>query len=264
MTLYPELLAGECFRFTDHTHGTVAMVIVAANAQGRVMRPDGLPRNWGFDSFCPTYDPWRTRGVERLEHYSTHPSPTPKHGDLRRKDIVIGDCFQYIDDEKNRGKKYIAKDSSMPLSTPEGWCTSDNCDGTMAGVAGERRVFRIPHWNTAPAPAPADITTKPYSVAMPPVELLDLLLADKTSGLTGEVCLARFEMAQQTESLVRLANGGHVCTNAACALNSTQVAFAMRIWPLMLKRRTQQAARRELHRVTCDPVDEMPNMADAP
>lgn len=192
--------------------------------------------------------------VELLEHFTVNPTPTLLKGvvDTEEFEVVrtsrIKDGQWYLGpyDSQTYSQKVATALNTKKAKTKEyrrdyGPCGSD-------GFA-VRRVE-----------APACKT--PAAVVRSCVDPLDKLLNQWAGEYTGAECLARFEMAQRTESLVRTLHG-YVCTNADCGLDEGQVALAQEIWPHMLRARFKLAANKERLRVVCDDVDEMPNMADA-
>jgi|HubBroStandDraft_6_1064221.scaffolds.fasta_scaffold247309_2 hypothetical protein len=267
---FKDVRPGHCFRFllSDRSvpdHDPMVVTDTPGDPAGLPRSKNPLWATWYYEGESDDsafYHEFRDHEVELLEHYSTHPTPTPLvRGEPERRDLVHGDCFVYLD---SPGSFYIVGDHRTEISgAPDNWNMSTR---TSAAGRWENKVRRIPHWNTGETPA------KTEPVILPCIDpfkgLRDAIFVREekhVDGLRGKECLARFERGQQTESIAAT-GAGYVCTNAECALTSAQIHHARDLWSykLRLKAAEQKAADADAARrdtLACDDVDEMPNMA---
>lgn len=154
MLKFKYLLPGDCWRFSlddnsapDHRATTVSLIPGSP-------RPADLDSDW--DWMVVPGHPKATeylrlhgeRAVELLEHYSTHPSPTPLK--LTRGDLKPGDCFQYLESTEvvgPSGPMIACSNGLMPAGMPSAWCPSP----PIYTITRNRDlVRRIRHWNATP------------------------------------------------------------------------------------------------------------------
>jgi hypothetical protein len=195
------------------------------------------------------------RRVELLEHFSTHPTPTLlKNQGFDVKYITVRT------NEVRTGQWYLGI-----------WAVSDEATNVCRGLNNGKLHARGYHSSHGPIQdggfAIVLVNTMgktpqlPAAVIRSCVDPIDKLLKQRVDGMAGAICFTNYEGAQRTESLCRTPHG-FVSTNAEFPLNEGQCALAQEIWPYALRLRFARAEHQERHRVVCDDVDEMPNMAD--
>ncbi len=218
----------------------------------------GMPREEDLENIESYFRCNSHREVELLEHYSDYPTPRPLR--LKRKDLVAGDCFQYLDDGddgKSPSLCHIVDAAGVHYKgLPNDWLVS------TAGSSRTRMdspVRRIEHWNLARKPF---VANPPQPVVLscidPFKDMKDQIFVYEkmhTDGMSGRECLARFERGQQTESIARVGDG-FVCTNAECGLNAEQISHAEDLWAMKLRLKVAESkaadAARERMQVVCD------------
>lgn len=221
--------------------------------------PKDLPEGWDhYDSsfFDSDFEKDNgTRPVELLESYKTHPTATPLSATpaapsmfkvVRASEVLPGQW--YMGPWGLRSACDVATDVNRDQS---------QVDSYIGRIGPIEKEYFDKHHAVVHA---QDHTDRGESE-------LNKLLRTKVNGMSGADCLLNYEGAQGNESLVRTQTG-FVSTHGAYGLNEAQCVVAMRVWTLMLRERVAHSAdkAREADRrqVLCDPVDEMPNMKDAP
>lgn len=195
------------------------------------------------------------RRVEMLEHYSTHPTPTLlKNQEFELKYVAVAT------QDVRPSQWYLGVWSRVGEAT-------NVCRGLNNGTLTPKqyRNGHGPVQDRGYVVVLRDVANKvsslPAAAIRSCVDPIDKLLKQRVDGMAGAICFTNYEGAQRTESLVRT-NHGFVSTNAEFPLNEGQCALAQEIWPYALRLRFARAEYQERHRVVCDDVDEMPNMAD--
>jgi hypothetical protein len=198
------------------------------------------------------------RRVELLEHFSTHPTPTLlKNQTFDVKYITVRTCQVRADQWYLGIWSRSGEATNVCRGLNNGAVQTSNYRNDRGPI--QDSGFAIVLVDTVgKAPSPPSL---PAEVIRSCVDPIDKLLKQRVSGMPGAICFTNYEGAQRTESLVRT-NHGFVSTNAEFPLNEGQCALAQEIWPFALRLRFARAADKERHRVVCDDVDEMPNMAD--
>lgn len=206
------------------------------------------------------------RPVELLEHYGISPTPRPLR--LKRKDLIAGDCFQYLndgDDGKSPSGEHVVEGRDISYTDmPSHWLVS------TSGSARTRMndpVRRIEYWGLERKPF---VANPPETVILPCIDpfkdlrdAIFVLEVQHVDGIAGKDCLQRFERAQQTETLAATRMPTvpgearqMVCTNAECGLTHKQIEHARLLWTYTLRlkvvERAAADAERERTRVVVD------------
>jgi len=245
--LFQDLKEGDCFRFHhDEEDAPDTRPTLLGCFSGD--RPVG----WDFVSYINGYPHWHALKVELLESYKTHQNPTLKGVKLE------GSMYRTVrTDEIQKDQWYIGPFNAVTAIEVRNELNKD-----------KRRADRYKSVYGPCEPGYyAVVHRKDHAERATPVPELDRLLNETFDGLTGGECLTNYEGAQACESLAKTVTG-MVSTHADYPLNEKQCVVAMRIWTLTLgervKRSAHKAAEADRLQVLCDPVDEMPNMKDAP
>jgi hypothetical protein len=195
------------------------------------------------------------RRVELLEHWSTHPTPTPrkaqsfdvKYMTVRTNEVHAGQWYLGIWSRSGEATNICRGLNNGALNT--------------CGYRADRGPIQDPGFVIVLVNTVGKTLRVPAAAVRSCVDPIDKLLKQRVDGMAGAICFTNYEGAQRTESLVRT-NHGFVSTNAEFPLNEDQCALAREIWPYALRLRVARAEYQERHRVVCDDVDEMPNMVD--
>ncbi len=161
MLTLKDIRLGDCWRFTgpdapDHRANFTTRMTDPA--------PKGLPKGWddyGVDDPPNKQTYWRMhkdKAVELLEHYSTHPTPTPIK--LTRRDLQPGDCFEYAEPVSEESGPRIVEGRDVSLAgMPGTWNLSTKTSARM-----DAPVRRIPRWDAPASPVLAFSKCRQYVV----------------------------------------------------------------------------------------------------
>ncbi len=220
---------GTCFRYLN-----INIIKPLINS---ARRPRALPEEWSFSWMSKDTLEYEDKEVEILEHYSTHPIPTPITKALLRKDLQVGDCFKYV----GLNGAYVVTPVGGWNTLPPDWRASN--DASSFHLL-ESKVELLKNFSTHPIPTPRKRTsmvspTKVF-VSNPNEPRFGEALID---GLSLEVCLKRFIENQQDLKTA------HDLTSAQKLAASVEYSRLVKVKTIRSK---EEKARKDLYQVVCE------------